>query len=157
MVVWVGFVQRFLNCLDGDTGGYQFLYGAHETWGICGEIYRYINWAIKKNCSTCFFFIGSVVKRHKHKKTFPNKIMNCFTANHSSSSSYEHYIQKRKLDDFFAMRSLKEKLLRSMPTLNLGECDPRARARGVYVLSMRDAGINDNTSSTSSVACDGCN
>jgi hypothetical protein len=48
---------------------------------------------------------------------------------------HERLYQRRQLDDFFAARSRKEKLLDSMPRLVLSECDPRARVRGVYVLS----------------------
>ena len=51
---------------------------------------------------------------------------------------FERSCQRRQLDAFFATRDKREYLLHSMPRLNLGEVDPRAKARGVYVLSLFD-------------------
>lgn len=52
---------------------------------------------------------------------------------------HERFHQRRKLDDFFAVRDRMENLLHSIPCLNLGEIDPRAKANGVHVLSRYDA------------------
>ena len=49
--------------------------------------------------------------------------------------SHEHMYNTRRLENYFAARSKREDALFAMPRLCLGECDPRARARGVYVLS----------------------
>ena len=48
---------------------------------------------------------------------------------------YEHCYQRRRLDDYFYQRSLKENLTRSLPFLNIGEVDRRAKAKGVYILT----------------------
>jgi hypothetical protein len=49
---------------------------------------------------------------------------------------HESLYQRSQLDIFFAERNAKDKLLHSMPRLNIGECDPRAKAKGVYVLTL---------------------
>ena len=49
---------------------------------------------------------------------------------------HERVYQQRQLEDYFATRSRKEDLLRSLPRLSIGNCDPRAKARGVYVLTV---------------------
>ena len=49
---------------------------------------------------------------------------------------HERSHQRRKLDEYFSSRSVKEEILNALPRLNIGECDPRAKARGVYILSL---------------------
>jgi hypothetical protein len=48
---------------------------------------------------------------------------------------HEQLYQKSRFNDFLVHRSNKERLLHSMPRLNLGEMDYRAKPAGVYVLS----------------------
>ena len=53
----------------------------------------------------------------------------------ASRQSHEHMYQSRRLADFFEARSRRDEVLFKMPRLLLGDCDPRARAREVYVMS----------------------
>jgi len=48
---------------------------------------------------------------------------------------HEQLYQRRKLEDYFTLRQHREKLLHSLPRLSIGETDPRAKAKGVYILS----------------------
>ncbi len=56
---------------------------------------------------------------------------------------HESLYQRNQLDSFFSERNAKEKLLHSMPRLNIGECDPRAKAKGVYVLTLYNNNANN--------------
>jgi hypothetical protein len=54
----------------------------------------------------------------------------------SNRFAFEHSYQRRRLDDYFFQRLLKEDLDHSLPFLNIGEGDRRAKARGVYILTV---------------------
>ena len=53
----------------------------------------------------------------------------------STIAAHERYYQQRQLVDFFTARDARNALLHSLPRLSIGACDPRAVAKGVYVLS----------------------
>jgi hypothetical protein len=53
--------------------------------------------------------------------------------------AFERSYQRRRLDDYFFQRSLKEDLDHSLPFLTIGEGNRRAKARGVYILTVPKA------------------
>jgi len=66
---------------------------------------------------------------------------------------HERSCQRRQLDAFFVSRDKREYLLRSMPHLNLGDVDPRAKAAGVYVLSHFDVRLACGNGRSNSGCC----
>jgi hypothetical protein len=57
-------------------------------------------------------------------------------------TAHERSYQQEQLNKYFSSRLRREDLLFALPRLSLGDSDPRARAKGVYILSSTQVRFN---------------